>query len=269
VPEGNVIHRIVRDQSPLLVGGPVEVSSPQGRFAVGAALVDGSELKRIEAYGKHLFHHWDNGFIGHIHLGLFGKYRVHLGVEPPDPIGLVRMRMSTERATIDLAGPTACEVGTAEERAGIIARLGPDPLRRDAKPEVAVARIARSRQPIGAILLDQKIISGVGNIYRAESLFVLGIHPLRPGAACTTDELRELWVTLRTMLRRGVREGRIVTIDRSELGLSRAAFRHGRVRRGEANYVYHRDICLRCGTPIETVELAGRPCYFCPTCQPR
>ena len=81
--------------------------------------------------------------------------------------------------TVDLSGPTACSIDPPEVRAAIIARLGPDPLRRDAKPAVAIERMARSRQPIGALLLDQSVIAGVGNVFRAEALFVNRIDPRR------------------------------------------------------------------------------------------
>lgn len=264
MPEGHVTHRIARDHGKLLNGERIAVSSPQGRFA-DAVLVDGSVLERIEAYGKHVFYHWDNGRVGHVHLGLFGKYRVskHAGSEPPDPIGMVRMRLGTPAVTIDLAGPTDCSIGTIDDRDSIVRRLGPDPLRRDAQPAVTIDKLARTSKPIGAALLDQSIVAGVGNVYRAEALFVNGIHPSRPSRDCSTEELHALWTTLAGMLKQGLRDGRIVTVSPEDLPIPK-----GRLRRGEATYVYHRDLCLRCGTPVQTVELGGRPCYFCPTCQP-
>ena len=265
MPEGHTIHRIARDHGKLLVGRPVGVTSPQGRFAADAALVDGAVLDRIEPYGKHLFYWWSNGMVGHVHLGLFGKFRVQ-GPDAAAPTDLntaIRMRMRSDLATIDLAGPTACAIETEADRDAIVARLGPDPLRRDARPELAVARIQRSKQAIGALLLDQSVMCGVGNVFRAEALFVEGIHPNRAGRDCTDDELAALWGTVTAMLRQGVKENRIVTLDRSELKVPK-----GKLARGEGTYVYHRDRCLRCDTPVMTVALAGRPCYFCPTCQP-
>ena len=264
MPEGHTIHRIAKDHAPLLVGMPVRVSSPQGRFETDAARVDGLTLENLEAYGKHLFYWWSNGEIGHVHLGLFGKFRVAKGPQAPEPVGMVRMRLRTELATIDLAGPTDCTIGTREDRAAILARLGPDPLRRDAKPEIAIQRMAKSKQPLGALLLDQKVLAGIGNVYRAEALFVNGIHPSRPGIETDPIELRALWTTMAAMLRKGVKDNRIVTVDPGELDLPKGR----RLRRGEATYVYHRDRCLRCGSVVQTVALAGRPCYFCPTCQP-
>jgi endonuclease-8 len=267
MPEGHTIHRIARDHAKLLAGRVVSVSSPQGRFSGDAALVDGQVLDRIEAYGKHLFLWWTNGHVGHVHLGLFGKFRVQrrtVGDELPEPIGEVRMRMTTDESVVDLAGPTACAIVTEPERDAIVDRLGPDPLRRDARPAVAIERIHRSRQALGALLLDQSVLCGVGNVYRAEALFVNALHPSRHGRDTSLDELTSLWTTVVTMLRQGVKDDRIITVDRRGLDLSVGR----RLRRGEATYVYHRDLCLRCETPIRTVELAGRPCYYCPTCQP-
>jgi len=263
MPEGHTIHRIAKDHSPLLVGGPVAVSSPQGRFADSAALVDGIVLQRIEPYGKHLFYWWENGLVGHVHLGLFGKFRVTRGAGPFPVEGQVRMRLATGAGTIDLAGPTDCSIGSADDRDAIIARLGPDPLRRDAKPAVALDRMVRSKLPIGAILLDQKVLAGVGNVYRAEALFVNGIHPQRITSSCTPEELRAVWDTIAAMLQQGVKDDRIVTVDRRKVPIP-----PGKFRRGDTTYVYHRDICLKCGTAVQTVKLGGRACYFCPTCQP-
>jgi endonuclease-8 len=204
--------------------------------------------------------------VGHVHLGLFGRFRVHLGPEPPAPVGLVRMRMSTDATTVDLSGPTACEIFSRTERDAIVARLGPDPLRRDARPDVFTERVLRMKQPIGTILLDQRVVSGLGNVYRAEALFLNAIHPCRLGRELDRAEVEAIWTTSAAMLRRGVRDNRIITVHHLEddrLGRTRLT------KRGTATYVYHRDRCLRCGTPVETVDLGGRPCYFCAHCQPR
>ena len=262
MPEGHTVHRIAIDHSKVLRGKHVSVSSPQGRFAADAALVDGTRLSRIEAYGKHLFYSWSNGLVGHVHLGLFGKFRVHRGPAPTDA-PTVRMRLAVPKAIVDLTGPTECAIGTPDDRDRIVRRLGPDPLRDDAEPDAAYEAIARRLAPIGQLLLEQKVMSGVGNVYRAEALFVNGIHPGRPGREITAEVFDSLWASIVAMLRQGVAEDRIVTLDRDEFEVSR-----GKTRRGETTYVYHRDLCLRCGSPILTIDLGGRPCYFCPVCQP-
>lgn len=271
MPEGHTIHRIARDHGRLLVGRRVRVSSPQGRFAADAARVDGAVLERIEPYGKHLFYRWSTGEVGHVHLGLFGKFRVQRTDGSPDPIGQVRMRLQAEPdgdhaqyTTVDLAGPTACTIDPPSVRRDILARLGPDPIRRGARPDAMIERIQRSSRGIGDLLMDQSVVAGIGNVYRAEALFVTGIHPLRPGVDCDRGELEALWSTAQGMLRQGVRDNRIVTVRREDLGIAPNV----RIKRGEATYAYKRDRCLLCGDEIRRIEIANRTCYFCPTHQP-
>ena len=265
MPEGHTIHKIARDHRKLLVGLPVRVSSPQGRFDADAARVDGATLNKIEAHGKHLFYRWNTGEVGHVHLGLFGKFRVHTGDERPAPRGAVRMRLESERATIDLAGPTVCSIDDPSERTTILARLGPDPIKSRQNPQPMFDKISKSKRGIGDLIMDQSVVAGVGNVYRAEALFVCGIHPLRAGTELDVAELELLWTTITSMLRQGVKDGRIVTVRREELGISRGQ----RIPRDEATYAYKRDNCLRCGSEIQRLDIQNRTSYHCPTCQPR
>jgi endonuclease-8 len=264
VPEGHTIHRVARDHGKLLTGRPVAVSSPQGRFSADAERVDRAVLERIEPHGKHLFYHWSTGEIGHVHLGLFGKFKVYTN-ERPEPRGAVRMRLETDLATIDLAGPTACSIDDPSVRREILARLGPDPIKPRQNPQRMFDKITRSSRGIGDLLMDQSVVAGVGNVYRAEALYVCGIHPLRPGKDCDPAELHALWVTITAMLRQGVKDGRIITVSREDSGVPRGR----RIPRSEATYAYKRDSCLRCGTAIQRLDIANRTSYHCPTCQPR
>jgi endonuclease-8 len=269
MPEGHTIHRIARDHGKLVAGRTLRVSSPQGRFEADAARVDGAILERIQPYGKHLFYEWSTGEVGHVHLGLFGKFRVQRSEHSPEPIGQVRMRLQTTHddgscVTIDLSGPTACSIDPPSVRRDILSRLGPDPIRRGAKPDAMFERIERSTRGIGDLLMDQSVVAGVGNVYRAEALFVTGIHPLRRGRDLARAELDALWATVTGMLRQGVKDGRIVTVSRQELGIAPGV----RIPRREATYAYKRDRCLRCGDEIRRIEIANRTCYYCPTDQP-
>ena len=118
-------------------------------------------LRKADAWGKHLFHHYDGGRVVHIHLGLYGTFTEFAPTpDAADPVGQVRMRMVGAEYGTDLRGPTVCEVIDEAEVADVVARLGPDPLRRDADPARAWARITKSRRPIGALLMDQTVIAG-------------------------------------------------------------------------------------------------------------
>jgi len=260
VPEGHTIHRLARDLGETLGDGAVVATSPQGRFAAGAKLISGERLHRADAYGKYLFCEFSGGALLHVHLGLIGKFRpAPVGTPPGDTI---RLRLENDEFAWHLTGPSRCELIEPQERRAITRSLGVDPLR--PHPDVARLRaaLAATAKPIGAVLLDQRIIAGIGNVYRAEILFLCGIHPARPAASLSDDEVTAMFDETRRQLRRGVRLNRIVTTDPREIGrpLSKIVD-HGRL------YVYHRANCRRCGTELRTLELGGRPIQFCPSCQ--
>ena len=268
MPEGHTIHRLAARHRRLFAGDVVAVSSPQGRFAAGAALLTGRTLVDTEAYGKHLLHHFDSDRALHVHLGLYGRFAD--GVPPaPDPVGQVRMRMASVRHWLDLRGPAACEV---LDPAGVVAlrsRLGPDPLRDDADPGAAYAAVAASRRPIFALLLDQAIVAGCGLIYANEVLFRAGLAPTTPGRDLSASCWAEVWDDLRALMKEGVARGRIDTVHTEHT--PEAMRRAPRVdRHGGEVYVYRRpgQACLVCGTPVARGPMAGRNLYWCPICQP-
>lgn len=266
MPEGHTLHRLARLHQRRFAGSPVAVSSPQGRFAASAAAVDGRVLQRTSVWGKHLFHHYD-GPIVHVHLGLYGTFTEW--VRPPDtamppPVGQVRMRMVGVEYGTDLRGPTVCELLDEAQVAEVVARLGPDPLRRDADPAWAWARITKSRRPIGALLMDQTVIAGVGNVYRSELLFRHRIDPYRIGRAISEAEFDSAWTDLVGLMKVGLRQGKIVAV-RPEHDHGAPSYLPDRPR----TYVYRRagDPCRVCGTTIRTAELEGRNVFWCPKCQ--
>ena len=267
MPEGHTLYRLAREQSALFAGRPVHVTSPQGRFSAGAALLDERLLESVWSYGKHLFADFGPDTL-HVHLGLYGNYASGHG-HPPVPRGALRMRWEGpgpdgEGVWTDLRGPTVCEVLAPDEVDGILARLGPDPLRPRADGALAHRRIARSRTAIGALLMDQSVLAGVGNVYRAEILFRQRMSPFRPGREVDAEEWSRMWADLVTLMRAGVRMGRIVT-TRPE----HRSRRSGAVRLEDARYVYRRTglPCRICGTEIRTEVMVGRNLYWCPVCQ--
>jgi endonuclease-8 len=263
VPEGHTLHRLARLHQKRFGRAPVIVSSPQGRFEQSAAAVSGRVLRKADAYGKHLFHHYDGGAVVHVHLGLYGKF-TELPLPMPMPVGQVRMRMIGAQYGTDLRGPTTCRVVDQGGVDDVLARLGPDPLRRDADPASAWVRISKSRRPVGALLMDQVVIAGIGNVYRNELLFRHGIDPHRPGTHVDAAEFDEAWTDLVELMKVGVRRGRIITV-RPEHDHGAPSYAPDRPR----TYVYRRagEACRVCLTPIRTEVMEARNLFWCPTCQ--
>lgn len=267
MPEGHAIHRLAKVVTQRLVGDRVAVSSPQGRFAAAATRLDGETLRGAEAYGKHLFLDFDSEQWVHIHLGIYGRLTIAALPALP-PVGQVRMRLVGARAWADLRGATVCALIDGDRRAAVLARLGPDPLRRNADASRAWRRIHASQAPVATLLMDQRVIAGVGNIYRAEVLFRHGIDPMLAGRDLPEPVWRAIWSDLGALMRVGVRNGRIDTVraahDPTATGREPRRDRHG----GEV-YVYRRagQPCHVCGSPVATNMLGGRNLFWCPTCQ--
>ena len=274
MPEGHTLHRLARLHTEYFAGGPVRVSSPQGRF-VDHVVVDGRYFDHATAVGKHLFHHYEGGLAVHVHLGLYGFFDTHLvpeGQEPPAPVGQVRMRVGAEGESgpahwVDLRGPSRCAVIDEAAVDEVRGRLGPDPLDPDADPDRAWVRISRSTRPVGGLLMDQKALAGVGNVYRAEVLFRAGLDPFRPGRELAREEFDAVWDDLVELMQVGVETGAIHTI--------RPEHDHGDVPRRGAdrprNYVYQRDgmDCRVCGERVRLETMEARTLYWCPICQAR
>ncbi|WP_354643541.1 Fpg/Nei family DNA glycosylase [Kitasatospora camelliae] len=268
MPEGHIIHRLAAENATTFGSRPVRVTSPQGRFAEGAALIDGRTLDGAEAHGKHLFLGFGESWV-HIHLGLYGGFTFGAG-QAPAPVGQIRLRLETEEAYADLRAPNTCELLTPGEKAAVHRRLGPDPLRADAVPNEAWHRIAASGTTVGALLMDQKVLAGVGNVYRAEVLFRLGISPHRAGRDLTRTEWDAIWADLVALMREGVGVGRIDTVRPEHT--PEAMNRPPRVDdHGGEVYVYRRadQPCHVCGTGVRTETMASRNLFWCPTCQQR
>ncbi len=271
MPEGHTLHRLAGELRERFAGQVVRASSPQGRFAESAALLDDTRLVDAQAWGKQLFVEFEGDRFVHVHLGLIGSFRFGEG-EPPPPLGQVRLRLAVggpRPSYGDLRGATTCALVTRDQRQQVLDRLGPDPLREDAEPERAWARISRSRKPVGALLMDQQVIAGVGNVYRAELLFRHRLHPLRPGNTLRRSRFEEMWADLVALMHTGVDTGRIDTVRDEHtpeaMGRPPRVDDHG----GEV-YVYRRQgrPCHVCGARVRTQVLEGRNLFWCPRCQP-
>ena len=269
MPEGHTLYRLAADLREAFLDRTVRASSPQGRFDEGAAAVDGHALESSESAGKHLFLRFGPDLVIHVHLGLIGVFSVQDG-PAPDPVGAVRLRLESDTAYADLRGATVVELIDDAKLASILDKLGPDPLRDDADSDKAYARIHRSRKPIGALLMDQTVLAGVGNVYRAESLFRARLNPMTPGQKVSKRRWDALWDDLVGLMAYGVGTGRIDTVrpehEPEAMGRAPRVDDHG----GEV-YVYRRQgqVCHVCGSIVRTKVLEGRNLFWCPTCQRR
>ncbi|MDJ0358232.1 DNA glycosylase [Paenarthrobacter sp. PH39-S1] len=302
MPEGNSSHLLARKFQGVFAGHPLHVSSPQGRFTAGASRLDRQVLEYARAYGKQLFLHFGNELVLRVHLGLYGAWDFggdeafirassalaqRAGEEgvllaggtsdvaadgadveyakPQEPRGAVRVRLVSAHGWADLHGATACEVLTPAEAAAIVAALGPDPLySRPGDGVEFVRRVQGSRSPIALLLMNQQILAGVGNVYRAELLFRQRMNPWLPGTGLSAQQLNALWQDVVSVMPDGVRAGRIITTlpqDRPSHAVP--------VPVEEAHYVYQRNglPCRICGTDIASTGLGNRKLYWCPCCQ--
>lgn len=331
MPEGHSVHRIARQFDRNFVGRVVAASSPQGRFAEGAAVLDGRSATAVKAVGKQMFLEFDDDLWLRIHLGMYGAWdfageivadptiasangrmgqtnqrgtvlpgpvfdaagensltsigaprkarvRVRMSEQttgladegeewPPPVVGQVRLRLLTDVTAADLRGPTACELQTPDEVAATIAKLGPDPLVDDvAEGEERFTEVVR-RKPtsIGLLLMDQSVVSGIGNVYRAELLYRARLNPHTPGRDVPEEVVRGIWRDWARLLAIGVETGQMMTMD----DLDPDAYRKAMASRDDRHWVYHRAglPCRVCGTEIVVEEVATRKLYWCPSCQ--
>ena len=289
MPEGHTTHALVARLDRAFAGSPVAVSSPQGRFADGAALLDGLTMVGSSAWGKHLFVQFERERWLNVHLGLIGKFSVmrhHADPSPyPDPgEGQVRLRMLNDAWVGDLRAPTVCGVITPEKVDEIQARLGPDPLRPDADPDLAFRRITLSTRPIAELLMDQAVLAGVGNVYRCEVLFRHRVDPFRPGREIRPGTWKAIWGDLVRLMPLGVAYGQILTMDDQvddalaevadgSAAAHTASFTGARLgeRFERRFYLYKRtgEPCHVCGSTVRTQLIAGRNLFWCGRCQRR
>ncbi|MFF2369520.1 Fpg/Nei family DNA glycosylase [Agromyces sp. NPDC058110] len=333
MPEGHSVHRITRQFERNFVGHVVRASSPQGRFAQGAADLDGRRATDARAVGKQMFLGFEGDRWLRVHLGMYGawdfagdilmdatiasangrmgqtnqrgtfldsanpdavvldsagensitsigaprktrlrmseseKEGATLDTFPPEPIGQVRVRLLTETVCADLRGPTACEVLDPAQVEAIVAKLGPDPLLDPgpAAEERFTTVVRRKPTPIGLLLMDQNVVAGIGNVYRAELLFRARLNPHTPGRLVPEEVVRDLWRDWAKLLAIGVETGQMMTMD----DLDPEAYRAAMASRDDRHWVYKREgqPCRVCGTNIVLEEMGARKLYWCPRCQ--
>lgn len=286
MPEGHTIHALAARINRTLGGQQIRASSPQGRFAADAALLDGRRLDEASARGKHLFVDVED-LILHVHLGLIGSFHVKQRAAVEQAGSPPRLRIEGPFHVAELRGPMICSLVDATTRQAVLDKLGPDPLHDQDVPggaERAWQRITKSRKTIAELLLDQSVVAGVGNVYRCEVLFRHRVDPFTLGSDLGRPLWLVLWNDLVVLLPLGMAFSQILTIqeqvdaaaemlaDGSSLAITEGLTGE---RLGDhfdrRFHVYQRtgEPCDRCGRRIRSQAIAGRTLYWCAGCQRR
>jgi formamidopyrimidine-DNA glycosylase len=232
-----------------------------------AALIGGRVISGVRRRGKYLLLDFDDGSGLIIHLRMTGVLLVTAAEAPPLRFQRLSVALDDGR---ELRFADQRKFGRvvyrpADAARGLDAKLGPEPLSPAFNAAYLTARLAGRRAPIKALLLDQRIVAGIGNIYADEALFSAKIHPLRAAGALTDGEAARLVRAVRAALRQGLaHRGTSFSSYRDatgeEGGNQHALRAYGRGRRGEP--------CPRCGRRMEVVTVAQRSSSICPRCQP-
>jgi endonuclease VIII len=245
MPEGDALHRAAR-RLQVLAGQRVEVETPHPR-AAGKQLaerLDGRLLESVEAVGKNLLLHFEGGLVLRSHLRMTGRWRVEpRGSKQAGRPWLVLR--GAEHEAVLWNGPVL-ELGRGS---GVASRLGPDILASppDVPSMIERLRSAPQEREVGDALLDQRLVSGIGNVWKAESLWDARVSPWRPLADVSDEELTAVLESAHVKMRSGVEGARTLW------------------------HVYRRAAraCRRCGTVIRSHPQgeAARTAYWCPGCQ--
>ena len=266
MPEGQVSHRNAIMLTQAIAGDPlVRVEAPEPRLAPQRIpdRLAGDVLDRMEARGKHHLFRFRSGRVLHSHLRMGGVWRAYAaGVDLPR--GGLWLALATERAVIaQYRGPvlTLLEPG---EPLPHVDSLGPDLLAAGADPTAIGVRLSATEptRQVGDAVMDQRIMSGIGNVYKSETLFLAGVDPWRPVGTLTPDEAADIVRIGSELLAMGVADRGRITTYRPPLGTRRP---------DERTWVYGRRgrPCRQCGAPVRSRGQgdANRTTYWCPRCQ--
>jgi len=249
---------------PRLVGRTLErvrVQDPRLTMPLEPAEVEaeleGERVASVERRGKYLVVRFESGLALVVHLRMTGGF-------PETPA-------THERATIDLDDGTGVSyrdvrrfgtwhvLGPGDLDAYLAARLGPEPLGPRFTARFLAERLSKRRAPLKAVLLDQRVVAGMGNIYADEALWHARLHPLRPAFELNDGEIASLRRGIRRALRRG--------IERQGADLGDGAYPQGSMQDEFRVYGRAGEPCRRCRAPIEKTRVAGRGTHYCPVCQ--
>lgn len=260
MPEGDTIHRAAARLHAALAGRRLtRLEAPRLARPMPPA---GTAVARVEARGKHLLVHFDDGHVLHTHLRMDGAWRVRATGTARGPSSRVRVLLGDEEVQAVCRDAPVVELldAAALDRHPTLRRLGPDLCDADVDLDEVVARVAThtvAGQPLADALLDQRIAAGIGNVYASEVAFLAGRHPATPVDAVDVATRHAVWATAARLLRANLDGPRRTTVPDAPDGSLWVYERHGRP-------------CRRCGTPVAVGRLGrhARSAWWCPSCQP-
>lgn len=264
MPEGDTVLRTARRLHAVFAGE--RLTRAELRWgSLDDEPLQGACTLEVAARGKHILHRFDSGITLHSHLRMEGRWEVKAPDDAPKS-GTQMSRDTPVRAILATAQWVAVGyrlgmldlVATAHEHT-LVGHMGPDILGGDWNEDVAVANLTRSSKTVGAALLDDRILAGIGTLYSSESLFLERIHPWLPAASMTEDELRRVVRRAQRLL--------LANLDHAVQSTT------GVRRSGHSTYVHARvgHPCRRCGDTIRVASIGTapftRPMFYCPHCQ--
>jgi endonuclease VIII len=254
MPEGDVVWSTARRLHEALAGRALARSEFRVPRLATADLT-GDVVTETVARGKHLLTRTKSGLTVHTHLRMEGTWRVRPAAEKIRDSHRIRLLLANEDWQAIGYQLGVVELIRTSEEAKVTGHLGPDLLGPDWNRDEAVRRLsAEPDRPIGEALLDQRNLAGIGNVYKAEVLFLRGLSPWQP-----TGDVADI--------------GALADLAKRLLETNKERFGHittGSMRRGEEHWVYDRQgrPCRRCGTPIRSAGQQDRITFWCPACQP-
>ncbi len=272
MPELPEVETIVNDLRPRIEGRRftgVSVYCPEMVHKSSVAelkrRLPGQVIKKIARRGKYLIFRLTSGEALILHLRMTGSLRLSQKGKPlAEPSPYVRAVFSLDNGT-ELLFTDRRKLGTislVKDESEEIGKLGPEPFDTSFTPKALAERLSKHKAPIKAVLCDQEVIAGIGNMYADEALFFSGIHPLRAANSLSDVEIKRLHKAIREVLTKAIGNG----------GASISDYRRPTGEKGSQQYDFyaaHRggQTCKVCTTPIERIAVRNRGTYFCPKCQ--
>ncbi len=266
MPEGDSIFKVAARLRPALVGRSLARFELRDRGPISSLV--GRAIEKIDVHGKNMFVHIESRWVLHVHLGMKGSWRAFPnGIDRMFPRASALAVLGVDRDVHVCFRAAKARLSRIDDPVlrRIVEQLGPDVLDPEFALERAVARsLAQRGRAVAEVITDQRVVAGIGNVYKSEVLFVCGLHPRTPSERVSATQWTELYTQAVTLMRANLIPGRRTTTATHKAGRHPAGV--------EPFWVYRRRAapCLRCKTPVQRDELGdlARSTYWCPRCQP-